>query len=642
MLDFLALVEKFVTGFHVRANADKPRDAALARTFGAHGIGLVRTEHMFFDEKRINLFREMILSDTVEDRRKALAKLQPMQKADFYKLFKIMEDYPVIIRLLDAPLHEFLPHNDQEMERFMRYLNAGRKGAKRLAQKDVQARCDALHEFNPMLGHRGCRIAVSYPEIYEMQVRAIFEAVYTLKKEGVKVEPEIMIPIIMNENELKLIIYGKKIEGKHIRGLVDVERDVRESFKAKPASYKIGTMVELPAAALGAGELARYAQFFSFGTNDLTQTTIGLSRDDFNTFMPDYTQFDLLEGNPFQYLNPQVKELIALAVTSGKMTRPDLEVGPVRRARRHPREHPLLHGGGAGLRLLLALPGAAVEAGHCAAHDREEEREEEVVKPGRTDARQMTGAPRGRPCFLFPRAGSAGASEPDCSSFFSAAAFARNFSAKSVFPVLRYTMPRLRCARQLFGEAEIARRKVDAAFSRSPSWYCSTPRMSIRERLSPCAFAKATMKAHGGFPAAELVQAVHGALCVLLVARVRAQQVPEEQQGVRVPARAPVAQGEKGLELFALRLAGEQPCGLLGRLGKGMPREQEAEEALAGRSVTGPQGEVATGDIGLVRLSAAGIRTLRPAVSESAGSSCSSFRVRRSHPSASSGSPART
>ncbi len=327
MLDFLALVEKFVKGFHVRANADKPRDAALARKFGAKGIGLVRTEHMFFDEKRINVFREMVLSDSVEDRRKALAKLLPMQKADFYKLLKIMEGYPVIIRLLDAPLHEFLPHNDQELERFMKYLNVGKTGAKRIPEKDVRARSEALHEFNPMLGHRGCRIAVSYPEIYEMQVRAIFEAVYTLRKEGVHVEPEVMIPIIMNESELKLIVYGKKIEGKHIRGLVDIELEVRESFKAKPAPYKIGTMVELPAAALGADQLARYAQFFSFGTNDLTQTTIGLSRDDFNAFMPDYTQFDLLEGNPFQMLNPQVRELIALAVKRGKMTRPDLEVG---------------------------------------------------------------------------------------------------------------------------------------------------------------------------------------------------------------------------------------------------------------------------------------------------------------------------
>jgi len=327
MLEFLALVEKYVPDFHVRANADKPRDAALARKFGAKGIGLVRTEHMFFDDKRINVFREMVLSDSTEERKRALAKLLPMQKADFYKLLKIMEGYPVIIRLLDAPLHEFLPHNDQELERFMRYLNVGKKGAKKLSEKDVRARSESMHEFNPMLGHRGCRIAVSYPEIYEMQVRAIFEAVYTLKKEGVRVEPEIMIPIIMNENELKLIIYGKKIEGKQIRGLADVEREVRTLFKAKPAPYKIGTMVELPAAALGADQLAHYAQFFSFGTNDLTQTTIGLSRDDFNTFMPDYTQFDLLEGNPFQYLNPQVRELIAMAVKRGKMTRPDLEVG---------------------------------------------------------------------------------------------------------------------------------------------------------------------------------------------------------------------------------------------------------------------------------------------------------------------------
>ena len=327
MLDFLNLVKKYVTRFHVRANSDKPRDAALARKFGARGIGLVRTEHMFFEEKRINVFREMVLSESVEERKRALAKLLPMQKADFYKLLKIMEGYPVIIRLLDAPLHEFLPHNDQELERFMKYLNVGKTGAKRVSEKDVRAKSEAMHEFNPMLGHRGCRIAVSYPEIYEMQVRAIFEAVYALKKEGVHVEPEVMIPIIMNENELKLIIYGKKIEGKSIQGLVDVERSVREGFKAKPAPYKIGTMVELPAAALGAGSLAHYAQFFSFGTNDLTQTTIGLSRDDFNTFMPDYTQFDLLEGNPFQNLNPEVRELIAMAVKRGRMTRPDLEVG---------------------------------------------------------------------------------------------------------------------------------------------------------------------------------------------------------------------------------------------------------------------------------------------------------------------------
>ena len=327
MLDFLKIVDGFIGHFHVRTNADTPRDATLARTFGARGIGLVRTEHMFFADSRINVFREMVISGSVEERRRNLARLLPMQKADFYKLFKIMEGYPVIIRLLDAPLHEFLPHNDQEMERFMRHLNAGQKGARRLSQREVEARCEALHEFNPMLGHRGCRIAVSYPEIYEMQVRAIFEAIYQLRKEGVKLEPEIMIPIIMNENELRLIVFGKKIEGKHIRGLVDIEREVRDTFKSRPAPFKIGTMVELPAAALGSDELARYAQFFSFGTNDLTQTTIGLSRDDFNSFMPDYTQFDLLEGNPFQILNQQVKELIAISVRRGRMTRPDLEVG---------------------------------------------------------------------------------------------------------------------------------------------------------------------------------------------------------------------------------------------------------------------------------------------------------------------------
>ncbi len=178
---------------------------------------------MFFDEKRINVFREMVLSDTREERKKALAKLQPMQKTDFYKLFKIMSPYEVTIRLLDAPLHEFLPHNDEEMKKFVAYLGPGRRRRPCRRRRCAPA-ATRLAEFNPMLGHRGCRIAVSFPEIYEMQVRAIFEAVYALQKEGVEVRPEIMIPIVMNENELKLIVYGKKIEGAAIRGLVDVER----------------------------------------------------------------------------------------------------------------------------------------------------------------------------------------------------------------------------------------------------------------------------------------------------------------------------------------------------------------------------------------------------------------------------------
>jgi pyruvate,orthophosphate dikinase len=325
LLEFLDLVEKCMPNFHVRANGDTPRDATRARTFGAHGIGLCRTEHMFFNEKRINVFREMVISDTVEERRKALEKLKPMQRADFYKLFQIMEGYEVCIRLLDAPLHEFLPHNSDEMKKFVTYLN--REGHIKITESEIRARCDALSEFNPMLGHRGCRIAVSYPEIYEMQVRAIFEAVYALKNEGIKVQPEIMIPIIMNDNELKLIVYGKKIEGSSIKGLIEIEREVREKMEAKPAPFKIGTMIELPVAALGAGEIAKYAEFFSFGTNDLTQTTIGLSRDDFNSFMPDYTQFDLLEGNPFKYLNKYVMELISTAVRRGTMTRPKLVKG---------------------------------------------------------------------------------------------------------------------------------------------------------------------------------------------------------------------------------------------------------------------------------------------------------------------------
>jgi pyruvate,orthophosphate dikinase len=211
------------------------------------------------------------------------------------------------------------------MDAFVAYLNKGKKS--KISKKEVQLRCEGLNEFNPMLGHRGCRVAVSYPEIYEMQMSAIFEALYMLRKEGVQVHPEIMIPLIMNENELKLIIYGKRIEGQHIKGLIEVEKEVRKTMKAKAVPYRIGTMIELPVAALGAGHIARYAEFFSFGTNDLTQTTIGLSRDDFNSFMPDYTQFDILDGNPFQYLNRHVKELIAAAVSRGRMTRPNIKLG---------------------------------------------------------------------------------------------------------------------------------------------------------------------------------------------------------------------------------------------------------------------------------------------------------------------------
>ncbi len=327
LLDFVKIVKRSIQSFHVRANADNPRAAALALSFGAEGLGLCRTEHMFFNEKRINVFREMIMADNDKERAKALAKLESMQQEDFYGIFKVMAGKEVTIRLLDAPLHEFLPHNEDELETFSKYM-AGVRGEKnKLSKSEIQARCDAISEFNPMLGHRGCRIAVSYPEIYEMQVRAIFKAVYQLQDEKVAVFPEIMVPIVMNSAELKLIVYGKNIEGKHYRGLVEVEETIRAELKAKAVHYRIGTMIELPAAALASGDIARYAEFFSFGTNDLTQTTCGISRDDFNSFMPDYTEYDLLEGNPFSHLTSPVKELIAMSVRRGRMTRPGLNTG---------------------------------------------------------------------------------------------------------------------------------------------------------------------------------------------------------------------------------------------------------------------------------------------------------------------------
>ena len=327
LFEFITIVKKHMKHFHVRANADSPRDAALALSFGAEGIGLCRTEHMFFNEKRINMFRELILADTTEARKKALAKLEVIQQEDFYGLFKVMAGKEVTIRLLDPPLHEFMPHNEPEFDAFMAYLGSGKKGSKAPSRAEVKARVDSLAEFNPMLGHRGCRLAVTYPEIYEMQARAVFHAAYRCKAEKIDVRPEIMIPIVMNAAELKLVIFGKKIEGRVYKGIVEIEEEVRKELKVKPLPYKVGTMIELPAAALSAGEIACYGEFFSFGTNDLTQTTTGISRDDFNSFMPDYTTYDLIEGNPFSSLIPPVKELVAMGTRRGRMTRPTLQVG---------------------------------------------------------------------------------------------------------------------------------------------------------------------------------------------------------------------------------------------------------------------------------------------------------------------------
>jgi pyruvate,orthophosphate dikinase len=325
LLDFIELSKGFLKEFHVRCNADTPRDAKLALEFGAEGVGLCRTEHMFFKADRINVFRDMLMSDDKKERQKVLNKLQVMQRDDFYGIMKVMAGKEVTIRLLDSPLHEFMPHSPDEVQGYIDHVTkvTGEKPSK----ADITARIDTLHEFNPMLGHRGCRIAVSYPEIYAMQVKAIFEAAYKLRSEKIDARPEIMVPIVMNSAELKLIAYGKKIEGSNYMGIVDIEENLRETLKAKEVEYKIGTMIELPAAALGAGEIAKYGRFFSFGTNDLTQTTLGISRDDFTAFMPDYTLFDLINGNPFSTLDSRVKELIALATDRGRLTRPDLVCG---------------------------------------------------------------------------------------------------------------------------------------------------------------------------------------------------------------------------------------------------------------------------------------------------------------------------
>jgi len=325
LLDFIELSKGFIKSFHIRCNADNQRDAALALSFGAEGVGLCRTEHMFFKADRINVFRDMLLSDDKKERQRALDKLEVMQREDFYGIMKVMADREVTIRLLDSPLHEFMPHNSDELAAYIEHAAKVKKT--KPSKAEITARIEALNEFNPMLGHRGCRIAVSYPEIYAMQVRAIFKAAYKLRAEKIDVHPEIMVPIVMNMSELKLIAYGKKIEGSNYLGIVDIEEALRKELKAKEVDYKIGTMIELPAAALGAGEIARYGRFFSFGTNDLTQTTLGISRDDFTAFMPDYTLFDLIDGNPFSTLDPRVKELISIATDRGRLTRPDLVCG---------------------------------------------------------------------------------------------------------------------------------------------------------------------------------------------------------------------------------------------------------------------------------------------------------------------------
>jgi pyruvate,orthophosphate dikinase len=280
----------------VRTNSETPKDTKTAKDFGAEGIGLCRTEHMFFDEERILSVREMILSKTKEDRAKALTKLLPHQKKDFEEIFKIMSGLPVTVRLLDPPLHEFLPHSEKEILEVANVVGVD--------LKEVKSRISELHEQNPMLGHRGCRLGISYPEIYEMQCRAIFEALVELKKNKIKSAfPEIMIPLVSTEAEIKIM---KDL-------VIRIAKNVQEENKVK-IDFMVGTMIELPRAAIKAKDIAKHAEFFSFGTNDLTQTTFGISRDDSGKFLNDYIDNKIFDIDPFVSIDEGVEDLIEIAV----------------------------------------------------------------------------------------------------------------------------------------------------------------------------------------------------------------------------------------------------------------------------------------------------------------------------------------
>jgi len=293
----------------VRTNSETPLDTKTAREFGAEGIGLCRTEHMFFDEERILSVREMILSKTKEDRAKALDKLLPHQKKDFMEIFKIMSGLPVTVRLLDPPLHEFLPRTDKEISEVASVVN--------LPVKEIENRINELHEQNPMLGHRGCRLGISFPEIYEMQCRAIFEALCELKKNKVKSAfPEIMIPLVSTEVEIKLM---KDL-------VINTAKEVQNEKKIK-IDFLVGTMIELPRAAIKAGDIAKHAEFFSFGTNDLTQTTFGISRDDSGKFLNDYLENKIFSIDPFVSIDEGVGDLVKIAVQQGKKQNKSIKLG---------------------------------------------------------------------------------------------------------------------------------------------------------------------------------------------------------------------------------------------------------------------------------------------------------------------------
>ena len=297
------------TRLAVRTNADTPEQASNAMAFGATGIGLTRTEHMFFEGNRIDAVREMILADKKEDREKALAKILPYQRADFAGIFKALKGFPATIRLLDPPLHEFVPHDRAAQSDLAAKLG--------LKVEQVTARVEALHEQNPMLGHRGCRLGIAYPEITATQARAIFEAAADVQKKGIKVKPEVMIPLVGFKRELDL----------QVAIVHEVAAAVQKEKKVK-LSYQVGTMIEVPRGALTADDIAHTAEFFSFGTNDLTQTALGISRDDMGNFLNAYIENEVFSKNPFATLDQSgVGQLVKIAIEKGRATRPNIKLG---------------------------------------------------------------------------------------------------------------------------------------------------------------------------------------------------------------------------------------------------------------------------------------------------------------------------
>jgi pyruvate,orthophosphate dikinase len=327
----MAWADEFRGSFGVRANADIPRDAKVARLYGAEGIGLCRTEHMFFAEDRIPFMQAMILARDVKARTKALQKLLPMQRKDFIGLFQAMDGLPVVIRTLDPPLHEFLPKREDLMVDLARLPHAGAPMKKEMSEKyrikvgdlkkqlpELLKRVEELHEFNPMLGHRGCRLGITYPEITEMQARAIFEAAVHVAKKGLKVIPEVMIPLAGSVGE---VTNQKEI-------VVRVAKEVLSAAGMEKLHYLVGTMIEIPRAVLVADQIAKEAEFFSFGTNDLTQTTMGLSRDDYTKFSGEYESLKIFKADPFASIDQEgVGKMITMGIELGRKTRPDLEIG---------------------------------------------------------------------------------------------------------------------------------------------------------------------------------------------------------------------------------------------------------------------------------------------------------------------------